>query len=246
MEKKIIAIGIGPGSLEGMTLRAKAALESCEVLVGYHVYVEQVRALMTNQVIFENGMGQEKDRCEKAIELAVEGKIVSMVCSGDSGLYGMAGLLYELLEREQLLNEVSIEVIPGVTSALSCASLLGAPIVEDFCTISLSDYMTAHDKIQKRIELATKADFTIALYNPRSSKRPAYLRQAIEIILKERSSQTPVGIVRNAYRENQILIRTTLGQVPYEEVDMFCTVLIGNSNSRWIGDYMVTSRGYEL
>ncbi|MBC7959134.1 MAG: precorrin-3B C(17)-methyltransferase [Vallitaleaceae bacterium] len=244
--KKIMAIGIGPGNLEGMTLRARTALEACEVVVGYHVYVEQVRPLITDQIVFENGMGQEKDRCEKAIGLALEGKSVAMVCSGDSGLYGMAGLLYELLERDQLLQDVSLEVIPGVTSALSCSSLLGAPIVEDFCTISLSDYMTDQKKIHLRLELAAKADFTMAIYNPRSSKRPEYLKEAVEIILKERQPETPVGIIRNAYREDQTILRTTLGEVPYEEVDMFCTLLIGNSKTRWIGEYMVTSRGYSL
>lgn len=244
--KRIAIIGIGPGNPEGMTIRARNAVESCQVVVGYHVYVEQVRTMISDKTVIENGMGQEKERCEKAITLAAEGNYVAMVCSGDSGLYGMAGLIYELLDREQLLDHIEVEVIPGVTSALSCASLLGAPIVEDFCTISLSDYMTDKDKIHRRLELASKADFTMAIYNPRSSKRPEYLKEAIEILLNDRESKTPVGIVRNAYREDQTVIRTTLDSVPYNEVDMFCTLIIGNSRTKWIDDFMVTSRGYAL
>lgn len=243
---QIIAIGIGPGHLETMTCQAIEALKRCDTIVGYYVYVDQVKPLITHQEIYSNTMGQEKERCEKAIEIALTGKTVAMVCSGDAGLYGMSGLLYELLERDRLFEHVKIRVIPGVTAALSCASVLGAPIVEDFCTISLSDYMTPYEKILLRVECAAKADFTIALYNPRSSKRPGYLKEAVDLLLRERSATTPVGILRNAYREDETIIRTTLGAIPYDEVDMFCTVIIGNSNTRWVNAYMVTSRGYTL
>lgn len=243
---QIIAIGIGPGHLESMTYQAKEALMRCDALVGYYVYVDQVKSLMTNQEIYANTMGQEKERCEKAIQIALTGKTVAMVCSGDAGLYGMSGLLYELLERDCLFDSLGIEVIPGVTAAISSASILGAPIVEDFCTISLSDYMTPYEKIKLRVEYATKADFTIALYNPRSSKRPEYLKEAVDIMLTYRTGTTPVGIIRNAYRQDQTIIRATLDTLPFESIDMFCTVIVGNSKTRWVKDYMVTSRGYSL
>ncbi len=243
---KIFAIGIGPGEISGMTLRAFETIKLCEAVIGYSAYIQQIRELLVNKHVFENGMGKEKERCQKAIDLALEGKSVCMVCSGDAGLYGMAGLLYELLEKKGLLEQVEMEVIPGVTSALSCSALLGAPIVEDFCTISLSDYMTPYSTILKRITYATKGDFTIVLYNPRSLQRPEYLKEALDKVIQERDGKTPVGIVRNAGREGQEIIRTTLDQVPTEQVDMFCTILIGNTKTRWIGDYMVTSRGYDL
>ncbi len=243
---KIYAVGIGPGRLEEMTLRAHKAIEASDTVVGYHVYVEQVGALLDGKQVLSTGMGGEKERCLQAIEAAGMGKTVSMVCSGDAGLYGMSGLLYELLDKMDLREEIELEIVPGITSALSCASLLGAPIVEDFCTISLSDYMTPQETIQKRLDAAAEAEFVIALYNPRSLKRPAYLQQAIEIISKHRPAHTPVGIVRNAYREDQQIHRTTLGQMPYDQVDMFCTVVIGNSRTRWIEESMVTARGYQL
>lgn len=245
-QPKIFAIGIGPGHINGMTLKAFDTIKQCDAIIGYSAYIEQIKVLLEDKIVFDNGMGKEKERCQKAIDLALEGNKVGMVCSGDSGLYGMAGLIYELIEKQNLLDQVQMEVIPGVTSALSCSALLGAPIVEDFCTISLSDYMTPYEKILDRIKYSTKADFTIALYNPRSLKRPDYLYEALEIISKERDDSTPVGIVKNAGRNAQEIIRTTLGKVPVEWVDMFSTVVIGNSNTKWIGDYMVTSRGYEL
>lgn len=244
--KKIYAVGLGPGSHEEMTYRAKAAIEGSEVIVGYHVYVEQVKTLIKGQKVLSTGMGGERERCLQAIEEAGEGRTVSMVCSGDAGLYGMSGLLFELLEKLELRDQIELEVVPGVTSALSCASLLGAPIVEDFCTISLSDYMTPGDKIHKRLAAASDGDFVIALYNPRSLKRPEYLREAMAIVSRFRAGDTPVGIVKNAYRPEQEIHRTTIDRLPYEKVDMFSTVVIGNSKTRWIGDHMVTSRGYQL
>jgi precorrin-3B C17-methyltransferase len=246
MEGKIYAVGLGPGNRLGMTLKAQEVLLNCEAVVGYKVYVEQVSSMVSDKLVYENGMGQEIIRCEKAIEWALESKTVAMVCSGDAGLYGMAGLLYELLYQKNLLPQITLEIIPGVTSAISCAALLGAPIVEDFCTISLSDYMTPYDQIEKRLTYAAKGDFTLAIYNPRSRKRPEYLQKAVHILLEEKSGDTPVGIVKQAYRQGQTIIRTTLNKVPYEEVDMFTTVVIGNSRTRWLGDYMVTSRGYDL
>ena len=246
MKGKLFAIGLGPGDLQGMTLKAKEIILECDGIVGYKVYVQQIKSLIKEKNIYENGMGQEINRCKKAIEWALEGKTVAMVCSGDSGVYGMAGLLYELLYKNNLIAQIPLEIVPGVTSAMACSSLLGAPIVEDFCTISLSDYMTPYETIEKRIEYAGKGDFTIALYNPRSSKRPEYLKRAVDILLTLKKESTPVGIVKQGYREEQKIIRTTLGNIPFAEVDMFSTVIIGNSKTKWLGDYMVTSRGYAL
>jgi precorrin-3B C17-methyltransferase len=246
MKGQIFVIGIGPGQLENMTLRAVEVIKSCDVIAGYKVYIEQVKELLEDKKIISKGMGKEIDRCEMAIEEATQGKTVGIVCSGDSGLYGMAGLLIELVHIKKLDTDIAIEVVSGVTAAISCGALLGAPIVEDFCTISLSDYMTPYDKILKRVKLASSADFVIALYNPRRSKRLEYLDEALNIIREERDSNTPVGIVRMAYREGQEIIRTDLANINTEEVDMFCTIIIGNKQTKWIDDFMVTSRGYNI
>lgn len=246
MKGQIFVIGIGPGQLENMTLKAMEAIKSCDVIAGYKVYVEQINDLLDDKKVISKGMGKEIDRCEMAIEEALKGRKVGIVCSGDGGLYGMAGLLIELVHTKGLENDIEIEVVSGVTAAVSCGALLGAPIVEDFCTISLSDYMTPYEKILKRVDMASKADFVIALYNPRSSKRPDYLDEAISIIRKERDDNTPVGIIRMAYRKEQEIIRTDISHIKTEEVDMFCTVIIGNKQTKWLNDHMVTSRGYNI
>lgn len=246
MGGKIFVIGIGPGDPENMTFRAYRAIEKCQVLIGYTVYIEQVRELAEGKEIIKKGMGQEIDRAKIAIEKAAEGNTVAVVCSGDCGLYGMSGLVLELLKDHPQRENISCEPIPGITSALSCSSLLGAPIVEDFCTISLSDYMTPWERIIQRLENACAADFVIALYNPRSLARPDYLQKAMEIIKKGRSPETPIGIVRNAYREDQSVITVALKDFDPEMVDMFCTVLIGNSRSYMANGLMITSRGYRI
>ncbi|GKX31281.1 precorrin-3B C(17)-methyltransferase [Vallitalea longa] len=246
MKGQIFVIGIGPGQLENMTLKAMDIIKSCDVIAGYKVYIEQINKLLDNKKVISKGMGKEIDRCEMAIEEALQGRKVGIVCSGDGGLYGMAGLLIELVHTKQLENYIEIEVVSGVTAAISCGALLGAPIVEDFCTISLSDYMTPYEKILNRVDMASKADFVIALYNPRSSKRPDYLDEAIRIIRKERDDNTPVGIIRMAYRKEQEIIRTDISHIKTEEIDMFCTVIIGNKQTKWLNDYMVTSRGYKI
>ena len=246
MKNKLFLIGIGPGGIENMTIRAYQCIQSCEVLAGYTVYIEQVKELCEGKRIIQKGMGQEIERCKLAIEEALTGSRTAIVCSGDASLYGMAGLTYELLHKLSLTDEIDVEVIPGITSATSCSSLLGAPIVEDFCTISLSDYMVDWEKILCRLEKAAEADFTIALYNPKSKARPGHLKEAVERLLKHRNSSTPVGIVRNAYREEQNITLTTLGDLDYEMVDMFCTLIIGNSSSYIQNGKMITPRGYKL
>lgn len=246
MKGKIFVIGIGPGNPDNMTVRVYKALEKCQVLVGYTVYIEQVKELSSGKEIIKKAMGQEVERGRIAIEKALEGKTVGVVCSGDSGPYGMAGLILELLKDHPDREEISCEVIPGITSALSCASLLGAPIVEDFCTISLSDYMTPWERIINRLEHACAGDFVIALYNPRSQARPDYLEKALSVVRKFREGSTPVGLVRNAYREDQKVVVLPLENFDPEMVDMFCTVIIGNSKTYQANGLMITSRGYQL
>lgn len=246
MKGKVYVIGLGPGGLDQMTMRAYKTIESCQVLVGYTVYIEQVQELCRDKEIIKKGMGQEVERGKIAIEKALEGKTVGVVCSGDAGLYGMAGLILELWKNHPDRDRVTCEVVPGITSALSCSSLLGAPIVEDFCTISLSDYMTPWERIISRLEHACAGDFTIALYNPRSLARPDYLEKALQVVLRYRSGDTPVGIVCNAYREGQSVTITTLEKLDPEMVNMFCTLIIGNSKTYLAEGKMITSRGYQL
>lgn len=246
MKGKIYVIGLGPGNKDNMTLRALYAIKECDLLCGYSTYIDLIRDMAEDKRVLTNGMGGEKERCTVAIKEAMKGIKVGIVCSGDSSLYGMAGLLIELLYHTEAENHVDVEVIPGVTAALSASSLLGAPITEDFCTISLSDYMIDLHKILDRIRFACEADFTIVLYNPRSSKRPHYFQQALDIICSYRKPDTPVGIVKNGYREDQWVIVTRLDMVSSKNIDMLTTVIIGNSKSRSYGNLMVTSRGYSL
>lgn len=246
MKGKIYVIGLGPGDPGNMTMRAIQAIESCQVLVGYTVYIEQVAKLSEGKEIVKKGMGQEVERGKIAVEKAAAGNTVGVVCSGDGGVYGMAGLILELLKDHPDREKISWEVIPGITSALSCSSLLGAPIVEDFCTISLSDYMTPWERIITRLEKACEGDFTMAIYNPRSLARPEYLGLALDVIKKYRSGDTPVGIVRNAYREDQSVVLTTLKEFDPETIDMFCTLIIGNSKTYIAHGLMITPRGYKI
>lgn len=237
-------VGLGPGNVENMTIGALEAVKAAEVIVGYSVYVEQVRPYSEGKRIIETGMGGEIERTKAALQEAEAGHETVLVCSGDASLYGLAGLAHELKEKDGLQAE--IRVWPGVTSAISCNSILGAPIVEDFCTISLSDYMTSWDKIERRLELAAEADFVIALYNPRSKARPDGLEKALKLVGKSLPGNTPVGVVRNAYREGQDSWVSTLGAFDCEKVDMFCTVMIGNRNTRILNGKMITSRGYKI
>ena len=237
-------VGLGPGNMENMTFGALKVINEAEVIAGYGVYIDLIRDYIDGKKVIETGMGGEIARTKAALIEAGSGKIVSLVCSGDASLYGLAGLAYEL--NSQLGLNIPIKVFPGITAASSCNSILGAPIVEDFCTISLSDYMTPWEKIEMRLELAAKADFVIAFYNPRSKARPDRLEIALKIIRKSASAKTPVGVVRNAYREDQSSWISTLEDFDCEKVDMFCTVIVGNSNTKVIDGKMVTSRGYKI
>lgn len=237
----VYVVGIGPGSREMMTAEAVEALEHCGVIAGYTVYVELVKDWLGEKEYLVTPMRQEKVRCRMALASAAGGKDTAMVCSGDSGVYGMAGLVLELLPQ---YPGVKVMVLPGVTAALAGGALLGAPLTGDFAVISLSDCLTPMEKIQARLRAAAGADFVICLYNPSSKRRQGYLSMACAIVMESQPPDTVCGIVRNIGRTGQSMEILSLGELAGREVDMFTTVFIGNAQTRWIGDYMVTPRGY--
>ncbi len=241
--KKLYVVGIGPGDESFLTIEAKAALESCDLICGYTVYVDLVKAFLPEKETLSTPMKREIERCKLAFEHAEEGKTVAMVCSGDAGVYALAG---PILELSQQYEDVEIEIVPGITAALSGGAVLGAPLTHDFATISLSDLLTPMPLIEKRLECAAMADFSIVLYNPSSKKRADYLRRACQILLKYKSPQTICGIVKNIGREGEEKSILTLDELKSEQVDMFSTVFIGNSQTKTIGSYMVTPRGYDI
>ena len=238
---KLIVVGIGPGDWEYMTVRADRALRSCDVIVGYHVYVDLVRDRYPDKEFLTTGMTRESDRCRMALEAARKGKTVAMVCSGDSGIYGMAGLIYELRGEAA---EPEVEVIPGLTAACSGGALLGAPLTHDFAVISLSDRLTPWETIERRLSAAASADLSIVLYNPASHGRPDHLRRACDILLETLPPQRLCGVARNIRRSGESAQVMPLGELRDFPADMFCTVFIGNSQTRTIGELLVTPRGY--
>ena len=240
--KKLYVVGIGPGDAAGMTVRAVQALREAQVIAGYQVYADLIRPLYPEKEYIVTPMRQETERCRLAIEAALTGKTTAMVCSGDAGVYGMAGLILEIAEG---VKELEIAVIPGVTAALSGAALLGAPLGHDFAVISLSDLLTPWEKIEKRLECAAAADFCIALYNPASRKRADYLRRACDILLRHAKPETVCGVARNIGREGEEYRIMSLRELRDYAADMFTTVFIGNSQTRAIDGRMVTPRGYE-
>lgn len=238
---KVYVVGIGPGEYEQMTIKAAKALEESSVIVGYTVYVDLIEEHFKGKEFLTTPMKKEVDRCVLAFEEAAKGKTVSLICSGDSGIYGMAELI---LEVGQDFKDVEVEVIPGITAASSGASVLGAPLIHDFSVISLSDLLTPWEKIEQRLECAAKADFVICLYNPSSKKRHDYLQKACDLVLKYASKETVCGIVKNIGREGECAEVMTLEQLRDTQVDMFTTVFIGNSQTKVINNKMVTPRGY--
>jgi precorrin-3B C17-methyltransferase len=239
---KLYVVGLGPGGAEYMTEEARAALARADVLVGYTVYLDLVRDMFPDKEIFTTPMRQEIERCRRALEIASGGKTVAMLSSGDAGVYGMAGLI---LEMSGEFPEVEIEVVAGVTAALSGAAVLGAPLMHDFCVISLSDLLTPWETIERRLRCAAEGDFAVCIYNPCSKKRRDHLRRACDILLDVKSPDTVSGWVRNIGREGQEMKILTLGELRDEELDMFTTVFVGSSKTRRIGGRMVTPRGYE-
>ena len=240
---KIFVIGLGPGGIEQMTKRAYDALMKCDVITGYHVYVNLIKDDFPEKHFIANGMRKEVDRCKMCLDEALKGQTVAIISSGDAGVYGMAGIMCQVAAEHP---EVDIEVVPGITAACSGAAVLGAPLIADFCLISLSDLLTPWEKIAKRLDCASKGDFCIALYNPSSHKRHDYLQKACDIILQNQPGTIPAGIVRNIGREGEAYELTTLAELRNKQVDMFSTVIIGNSQSQVINGRIVTPRGYHL
>ena len=239
--KKLWIIGLGPGGGEDLTGKARKALAESDVIVGYTVYIDLIRAEFGHKELLTTPMRKEQERCEMALALADTGKTVAMVCSGDPGVYGMAGLCYELSDQ---WPEVELSVIPGITAACGGAAVLGAPLMHDFCLISLSDLMTPWEKIEKRLRAAAEADFVLCIYNPSSHKRKDYLARACAILLEAKSPDTPCGYVREIGRDGEAATVLPLGQLRDAQVDMFTTVFVGNSQTKVIGGKLVTPRGY--
>ena len=240
---KIIVAGIGPGSESDITPAVLSAIRQSDVIVGYKYYFRFIEKIIRpGAICIDSGMKREKARAEEAYNYAAEGKVVTVISSGDAGIYGMAPLIYEM--KCEKGSDISIEALPGISAFQKAASLLGAPVGHDFCVISLSDLMTPWELIEKRIKAAASADFITAIYNPKSEGRYWQLYRLIEIFLQERDPQTPVGFVRQAGREEQEVTITTLADFDPEQVDMFTVILIGNSQTYQFENKMITPRGY--
>lgn len=239
--KKLYVVGLGPGALDGMTLRAREALGESSVIVGYTVYVDLLREHFPEKEFLTTPMRQELERCRMALTSAAGGRVTAMVCSGDAGVYGMAGPILELAPE---FPEVKVEVIPGVTAACAGAAVLGAPVGHDFAVISLSDLLTPMEVIERRLRCAAAGDFAICLYNPASRKRADYLAWACDRILEYRDAGTVCGLVRQIGRQGESMEIMTLGELRRATADMFTTVFVGNSCTSVIGGRMVTPRGY--
>lgn len=238
---KLYVVGIGPGSHEDMTIRAEKVLSGCDLIVGYSVYVELIRPYFPDKEFYSTPMRKEAERCRYALHMAESGRNTAVVCSGDAGIYGMAGLLYELRGER---SEPEIGVVGGLTAACTGAALLGAPLTHDFAVISLSDLLTDSSDIENRLECAAKAGLSIVLYNPSSIRRKDHLRRACDIILRHAEETRVCGVARNIGREGETCRVMTLKELRDYEADMFTTVFIGNPHTRLIGDKMVTPRGY--
>lgn len=238
---KIYVVGIGPGAYEQMTIRAVNALRSCDVIVGYTVYVDLVKEHFSDKEFLTTPMRREVERCQMAFDEASKGKTVAMICSGDAGVYGMSGLM---LEIGRDYPDIPVEVVPGVTAALGGGAVLGAPLIHDFCLISLSDLLTPWEKIERRLLAAAQADFVVCLYNPSSKKRHDYLQKACDLMMRYKSPETVCGIVSNIGREGESGRIMTLRELRETQVDMFTTVFVGNSQTVEINGRMVTPRGY--
>ena len=239
---RVTVVGLGPGAGRDLTGRAREALERADLIVGYTAYIALIREEFPEKEMMSTGMRREVDRCRAAVEAAASGRDVAMVCSGDSGIYGMAGLIYEVAQE---YPPIEIEVVPGITAACGGAAVLGAPLTHDFAVVSLSDLLTPWEKIALRLECAAKGDFVLCLYNPASHSRPDHLKRACDILMAAgKSPDTICGYVQNIGREGERGTITTLGALRDTQVDMFTTVFIGSSQTKLLGGKMVTPRGY--
>ena len=244
MKGKLHVVGFGPGGREHMTFKASEVIENADIIIGYTAYVNMIKPYFPDKDYKATGMMKEIDRCKMAIKEAEDGKDVAIISSGDSGIYGMAGAIYQL--AFDMKADIDIDVVPGITAASTAASVLGAPLMHDLAIISLSDLMTPIDLIMKRVDCAGQGDMIVCLYNPKSKTRKDYLNQAQQILLKYRKSETPVGVVRNAGRDDESKQVTTLGDLDKADVDMFSIVIIGNSQTYTENGFIITPRGYEI
>lgn len=238
----IYIVSTGPGSVDCMSGEAVAAIKASDIIVGYQLYVALLEPLLTGQETFVNGMKKEVDRCREALRLSKEGRTVAMVSGGDAGIYGMAGIMQEIIFEEG--PETEVVVIPGITAANAAAAVLGAPIVHDFVTISLSDLLTDIEMIKKRLHGAGAGDFVTCIYNPKSKGRPHYIEMARDILLGYKKPETPVGLVSNARRENQTVVITDLANMCDHDIHMSTVVIIGNGDTFVRDGKIITPRGY--
>jgi len=237
-------VGIGPGNMENMSIRAVEVIKSSDCVIGYKTYINLIKELVEGKEVISSGMRSEIERASLALEKAEAGKVVSVISSGDSGVFGMAGLVLEVAQNSK--QKIPVEIVPGIPSENAAAALLGAPLMHDHVTISLSDLLTPWDVIEKRVELAAEGDFVVVLYNPKSSERKWQIEKTIEIMLSKKSSDTPVGIVKSAMRKKQNVIITNLGEALEHPIDMTTILIIGNSTTFVYDNYMVTKRGYNV
>jgi len=243
---KIMLVGIGPGNIEHMTARARSAIAEADVVIGYTTYIKLVQDLVVDKEVVKKSMTEELDRAIEALERAKAGKKVALISSGDAGVYGMAGPTYEVLFQAGWTPQsgIEVEIVPGASALNTCAALVGAPLTHDFCAISLSDLLTPWTAIARRLDAAASADFVVALYNPKSGRRTRQIVEAQRLFLRHRRPDTPVAIVKSAYRPKQRIEFTTLAQMNECDIGMLSTVLIGNSNTFVRDGLMVTPRGY--
>ncbi len=246
MTGKIMLVGIGPGSHAHMTQRAREAIAEADTVIGYVTYIKLVAELLDGKEIIRKSMTEELDRAIEALERARAGRKVALISSGDAGVYGMAGPTYEVLFQAGWTPDsgIEVEIVPGASALNSCAALVGAPLTHDFCAISLSDLLTPWPVIARRLDAAAAADFVVALYNPKSGRRTRQIVEAQRLFLRHRDAQTPVAIVKSAYRKKQRIEFTTLAHMAEAEIGMLSTVLIGNSHTFVREGRMVTPRGY--
>lgn len=238
-------IGLGPGTAGLLPPMALHCLIQAQAVVGYDRYVDLVDpGLLQGKTLFSSPMKKEMERTQKAVQLALDGMNTVVVSSGDSGIYGMAGLVLEYLERWALVDRIDLQIIPGIPALCAAAALLGAPLMHDFACVSLSDLLTPLPTIMKRIWAAAEADFVLVLYNPKSRRRSSYLADVLDIVARQRGPQTPVGFVRNAFRQDQEVLATTLESCDPDRADMLTIVIVGNSASRLVSDKILTPRGY--
>jgi precorrin-3B C17-methyltransferase len=246
MTGRLAVVGVGPGHRDLLTPQAAAALRQADIVIGYTGYFARVEDLLQGKERLALPLGQEKERAQAALAHASQGRRVVVISSGDPGIYAMASLVLEMLPTLAAACRPEIVVVPGVSALNAAAALLGAPLGHDFAAISLSDLLTPWDIIEKRLMAAAGADFVLALFNPKSQRRDWQLDRARALLLAQRAGSTPVGIVHNAFRPGQAVLVTTLADMDVAKVDMFAIVIIGNSASRFVGNFIMTPRGYEL